>query len=81
MRYQDGNIVNLGDTVEHAGSSGVVIAVPSESGEFCTLADFEWTKTSEQGLWVQFVNGAIVHLCEPDEDLELIRRVGDRIAE
>jgi hypothetical protein len=69
MRYQDGTIVNLGDIVEHSGSSGVVIAVPSESGIFHTSANFEWTKTCGEGLWVQFANGAIVHLGEPDEDL------------
>lgn len=74
MKYRNGEVIELGDSIEHAGSSGMVIGVRGENGSPQTMVGFEWIAQADRGLWVQFANGAIVRFNDVNEDWKFVAR-------
>jgi hypothetical protein len=77
MRYANGKPVLLGDLVElYDGCEGVVVCDVDGDAYDEAYPREEWQEILSRGILVQSGRAGLVHLAEPNEDLQLIRRRG-----
>lgn len=76
MRYQDGNQILLGDSIEFSGAPAVVVAIGPTDEYSPSFPKSEWNEVIGDGFLIRFENGSVLRLDRPEdcEDLKLIDR-------
>jgi hypothetical protein len=76
MRYADGQAIRVGDNVDCAGRSGIVVCCISDGVYSEKHREADWSYL-ERGVLIDFpATMGLVHIdaAEDDEDLRLVRR-------
>jgi hypothetical protein len=75
MQYANGNPVLLGDLVElYNGCKGIVVCDVDGDAYDEAYPREQWKEVLSRGILVQSEQAGLVHLTEPNEDLQLMHR-------
>jgi hypothetical protein len=74
MKYLDGQVVKLGDTVALEKDEHGVVVCSIDTGEYSeAYPPAQWSYL-ESGVLIKFPSYGLVHYKEPDPDLRLVAR-------